>query len=129
MLVGKPPDGPRWPRGQKFILSPTGTAAEESHRSAVVAARGGGRAALETALAAWASPLSVAPGDGVLLGQLREKPRGIAELAELLEDSGIAVAEVRAAVDRLVRGGLVELVPLASQVKPEPPPPPPVRWR
>jgi hypothetical protein len=129
MLVGKQPDGPRYQRGQKFTLSPAGAAADEGYRSAVLAARGAGRAALEASCAAWAAPLSVAAGDGVVLGQLREKPLGLADLAGLLEDTGIGLQEVRSAVGRLVLAELVLLVPLASKVKPEPPPPPPLRWR
>jgi hypothetical protein len=106
----------RWPRGQKFTPSPEGVTAEEAYRTAVAAARQSGRAALDAALAAWAAPLGVQPGDGVVLSQLRAERRGIPDLCRALEEAGIAAAEVRAAVDRLVAAGAVVPVPLASQL-------------
>jgi hypothetical protein len=115
MLQGKTDDGPRWPRGQKFSLSAAGQSAHDGHRAAVQAARGVGRSALDAALAAWSAPLQVEPADGVLLGELREKPRGLADLSRALEDAGVSAAEVRAAMGRLAKAGLVEPVPLASQ--------------
>ncbi|ACL66887.1 conserved hypothetical protein [Anaeromyxobacter dehalogenans 2CP-1] len=125
----KPREGPRWARGQKFTLSLAGRDAEEAYRAAVLDARGAGRAVLDTALAAWASPRAVEPGDGVLLGELKGKPRGLSDLGHALEDAGIPGAEVRAALDRLVRAGLAELVPLASQLEAQRAPPPVTgRW-
>lgn len=106
----------RWPRGQKFTLSTAGVAAELAHREAVNGARSSGRAALQAALAAWAEPLGVQGGDGVLLVELRGQKKGLNELARALEDTGIEPAEVKAAVDRLVLAGLAEPVPLASQL-------------
>ncbi len=106
----------RWPRGQKFTLSPAGEAAELAHRDAVNGARSSGRAALQTALAAWAEPLRVQLGDGVLLVELRGQKKGLNELSRALEDTGIEPAEVKAAVDRLVLAGLAQAVPLASQI-------------
>jgi hypothetical protein len=109
--------GPRrWPRGQKFTISLSGLRADEAYRAAVLAARTAGRSALEAAVAAWAAPFGVAPGDGVVLGELRSQRRGLGELAEALEGCGIDAKEVRAAVDRLVGAGLVDAVPLASQL-------------
>jgi hypothetical protein len=129
MLLGKTSDGPRFPRGQKFTLSAAGKAAEEAYRAVVMAARSTGRSALDAAVAAWSSPLRVAPGDGVLLGELRGKPRGLSELSEGLDAAGIAPGEVRAAVGRLVAAGLLEPVPPPSQ-QPSAAPPPPTgsRW-
>ena len=106
----------RWPRGQKFTLSVAGEAAELAHREAVNGARSSGRATLQAALAAWAAPLAVHGGDGVLLVELRGQKKGLNELARALEDTGIEAAEVKAAVDRLVLAGLAEPVPLASQL-------------
>jgi len=107
----------RWPRGQKFTLSPEGAGAREAYQVVVLAARAAGRAALDAALASWATPRAIAPGDGVVLGELGGKPRGLNDLADALEECGIEVAEVRSAVDRLVAAGLVSPVPLASQVR------------
>lgn len=104
----KNPGGKRWPRGQKFVLSSTGAAAEAAYREAVFAARALGRAALASAQLAWAEPLRVQPGDGVVLGELRGGRRSIAEIARSLEDCGTSAAEVKAAVDRLAEAGLVE---------------------
>lgn len=129
MLTAKLSEGPRWPRGQKFALSATGVAASEAYRAAVTEARGGGRTALDAALSGWASPLAVAPSDGVLLGELREKPRGFPELAKSLEETGAEQRDVRLGLDRLVKAGLVELVPLASAQEKEPPRPPPASFR
>jgi hypothetical protein len=115
MLQGKTDDGPRWPRGQKFVLSATGQTAHDGYRAAVLDARGVGRSALDAALAGWAAPFLIQPADGVLLSELREKPRGLADLARAVEDAGTTASEVRGAVGRLVKAGLVEPVPLASQ--------------
>ena len=110
------PSGRRWPRGQKFTISHSGLPADEAYRAAVLGARSAGRAALDAALDAWARPHGVRPGDGVVLGELRAERRGLADLARALEGCGIEPSEVREAVDRLVAAGLVDPVPLASQV-------------
>jgi hypothetical protein len=110
-------DGPkRWPRGQKFTLSPLGVEAEVSYRSCVAVARTTGRSALAAALAAWAEPLRLAAGDGIILGELREARMGVSDLCKRLEDAGIAPDEVRGALERLVAAGVVAPLPLASQV-------------
>lgn len=113
----KKSDGPkRWPRGQKFTLSPEGVAAELSYRTCVVAARTSGRSALDAALAGWAGPLKLAPGDGIILGELRDSRMGVPDLCRRLEDAGIPATEVRSALERLVAAGVVAPLPLASQV-------------
>lgn len=116
MLLAKPPTSKRWPRGQKFSISPVGAGAEEAYRAAVVEARASGRSALDAALAAWATPRGLAPADGVLLAELSGKRLGVAELCEALEPTGIERDEVRAGIDRLVSAGIVEPLPLRSQV-------------
>jgi len=110
------PTPKRWPRGQKFTLSAAGEAAELAHRDVVNGARSSGRAALQAALTAWAAPLAVQAGDGVFLVELRGQKKGLNDLSRSLEGTGIEVAEVKAAVDRLVVAGLAEPVPLASQL-------------
>src|SRR5512138_2225568 len=118
MFSTKPtPGGKRWPRGQKFTLSPAGTEDEAAYRAAVLAARASGRAALESALAGWASPRSVQPADGVLLSELAGKRLGLGELTRALEAAGVAPDEVRAGIRRLVDAGIVVPVPLASQMR------------
>jgi len=103
----------RWPRGQKFMLSAAGQLADQLHRETVNGSRGSGRSSLDAALAAWAAPLGVKPTDGVLLGELRGQRRGFNDLASSLETSGIEAAEVKAAVERLVKAGLAEPAPVA----------------
>ena len=117
MQTDKPTDGrKRWARGQKFTLSDVGTEAATAYRSAVAAGRSSGRPALEAALLAWSSPRRVAPGDGIILAELAGKPLGVSHLCEALETSGVAPDEVRAAIGRLVDAGIVQPVPLASQL-------------
>ncbi len=116
MLTSKPSsDRKRWARGQKFTLSAAGAVAEAAYRNAVLGARASGRTALESALAAWAGPRRVAPGDGVILAELSGKRLGLPHLCEALETTGIVAEEVRASIGRLVDAGIVETVPLASQ--------------
>ncbi len=117
MLTGKSMDGRRrFARGQKFTLSAAGAAAEATYREAVLASRASGRQALETALVGWAESFRVAPGDGMVLAELSGKRVGLSRLCEALDTSGVAPDEIRAAVGRLVDAGIVELVPLASQL-------------
>lgn len=117
MHTGKPTDGrKRWARGQKFTLSAVGAAAELEYRNVVTGARSSGRTSLEAALVAWATPLGLAPGDGVILAELSGKRVGFSVVCDALETSGMPPDEVRAAIGRLVDAGIVELVPLASQV-------------
>jgi hypothetical protein len=118
MFAAKPPAGPkRWPRGQKFALSPTGETAEAGYREAVASARSAGRAMLESTLAGWAAPLGVHPGDGVVLSQLRPGRVGVPDLVKALDGAGIPPDEVRAALHRLVETNLAVPLPLASQLE------------
>ncbi len=115
MLLGKTKDGKRWPRGQKFALSPAGTQAQDAYHAAVQGARASGRAALESALAAWATPRGVTPADGAILSELSGKRLGLGALCEALETTGIAPDEVRAGIGRLVEAGIVDPLPPASR--------------
>ena len=115
MFSEKPPSGKRWPRGQKFALSPVGAAAQDAYHAAVLGARASGRTALEAALAAWSAPRGVAPADGAILAELAGKRLGIGALCDALEVTGIAPDEVRAGIGRLVEAGIVEPLPPASR--------------
>jgi hypothetical protein len=95
-------------------MSPEGVVAEGTYRDAVQTARTRGRIALEIAQLAWAEPLGVQPGDGVVLGELRNGKKSIAELSRALEDCGTTQLEVKAAIDRLSDAHLVEPAPLAQ---------------
>lgn len=115
-MLGKRNEPKRWPRGQKFALSPEGTDAEAAYRDVVQESRASGRAALDAALAAWAGPRRVTPADGIVLAELRGKRLGVPDLVRELETAGIAADEVRASLERLVAAGVVAAIPLASQI-------------
>ena len=106
----KPRGGKRWPRGQKFLISPTGVVAETEYRDAVQHARAQGRGALESAQLGWSGPRGLDPIDGVVLGELRSGRKSIADVAHSLEDCGTTPLEVKAAIDRLAASGLIEPV-------------------
>ncbi len=108
----------RWPRGQKFTLSSSGAEAAAEYRATVVGARASGRAVLDSALAAWAAPRSILPGDGILLPELAGKRLGLTDLFRSLEPAGVVPAEVRDALGRLVDAGIVDPVPLAPRLAP-----------
>jgi hypothetical protein len=103
--------GKRWPRGQKFALSPRGIEAEATYRDVVASARSSGRTNLDAAQQEWARGLGVDPRDGVVLAELRGGKRSIADVAKALEDCGTTPAEVKASVDRLTDAQLVEPFP------------------
>jgi hypothetical protein len=107
----KPRGGRRWPRGQRFTLSPSGVSAHAAYLAAIQDSRSSGRSALETAQASWARELGVEPDDGVVLSELRNGHRSIAEIARSLEACGTTSAEVKQAIDRLVGAGAVEPSP------------------
>jgi len=111
----KPSGGRRWPRGQRFSLSPLGVESAATYRQAVAGARAQGRDSLETAERAWAVPRLLAPGDGVVLCQIEPGRCSLGDLARALEPCGVTAAEVKAAVDRLADAGLIEPVPGAAQ--------------
>jgi hypothetical protein len=115
-MLDSKPTPQRWPRGQKFTVSDAGVEVEEAYRAVVTEARTSGRSALEAALAAWASPRGLSPGDGVVLSELRGKRLGLPDLCRGLETTGIPPDEVRAAIGRLVAAGAVQPLPLASQL-------------
>jgi hypothetical protein len=106
----KPRGGKRWPRGQKFSISPAGVLAETEYREAIQRARAQGRGALEAAQQGWCAPRGLDPVDGVVLGELRTGRKSIAEVARALEDCGTTQPEVKAAIDRLAESGLIEPV-------------------
>lgn len=107
-------DGPkRWPRGQKFTLTETGATAEAEYRTTVAESRTSGRAYLDGALAAWATPRGVAPKDGIVLSELRAGKTGVPQLARDLEPVGFAPDDVRSAIERLVAAAMI--APMASE--------------
>lgn len=113
----RPSGGRRWPRGQRFSLSPLGVESTATYRQMVAGARAQGRESLEAAERAWAVPRLLAPGDGVVLCQIEPGRCSLGDLARALEPAGITSAEVKAAVDRLADAGLVEAIPGAAQAR------------
>lgn len=99
---------PRWPRGQRFSLSPIGIEAEAAYRSAVQDVRALGREALELAERRWADRLGLDPCDGIVLTELRQGRLTLPQLARAMECCDTSDIQVRAALDRLVRAGFVE---------------------
>src|SRR5512138_936758 len=106
----------RWPRGQKFSLTETGSTAEAAYRTAVTESRAAGRSVLDGALAAWAEPRGISPKDGIVLAELRAGKAGVPQLVKELEPAGFAPDDVRAAIQRLVEAAMVEPLPLPSEV-------------
>ncbi len=101
----------RWPRSQHFRLTEKGIEAEAQYREMIAAARDGqGRFSYDAARAAWALPLKLEPSDGLCLGELQTEPRTLPEIVLALEPCGSTKQEVRAAVERLVDGGFLDLV-------------------
>jgi DNA-binding MarR family transcriptional regulator len=113
----RPRGAHRWPRGQRFQLTETGQAAEAAHAEAVRDARAQGRSALDGAQRRWSEPLGLETGDGVVLGELKQGRRSLADVARALEDCGSTRGDVKEAVDRLVDRGLVQPLPLPAQAQ------------
>ena len=82
------------------------------HREAVNGARSSGRTLARRRAGGLGGPASACgPADGLLLSELRGQQRGLNDLVRAIESSGIEPAEVKSAIDRLVKAGLVEPVP------------------
>ena len=114
----------KWPRSQKFQLSPTGREAGANYRDVIVAARAeAGRPSFDAARDEWAKRLLLEPTDGLYLRELMDGPRTIEEMTTSLEGCGPQKKDVREAVDRLVRARMLEPV-----IPPPAPTPPPRRW-
>ncbi len=104
-------EGPRRPRNQKFRLSAIGTEAEAHYQAAVKSSHSrSGREAFDQAMATWATPLGVQPGDGVYLSELRISVQTLPELVERLATCGTTKSEAEAALERLLSAKLAELV-------------------
>ena len=98
----------RWPRAQRFTLSPKGLEAETTYRSSVVASRAlDGRASFDAARVAWAVPLGIDPDDGVYLCEIRDRPVGLGALVEALAPCDKTRQDTVNALERLLDAGLV----------------------
>ncbi len=114
----------RFGRAQKFRLSPKGSEAAASYALMIEGAKEGtGRAQFDAARSAWGSSLGLAAEDGLYLVEFGEAARTIPEAVQNLESCGTTAKEVKAAVERLLKHGMLEPLPSA----PPPPAPPPRR--
>ena len=118
------PPRAKWSRSQRFRLTAAGREAERVYRQDIVASRAeGGRKSFDAARGGWAAKLALEPTDGLYLGELVEAPRTIPEIAASLDGYGPQRGDVRAAIERLLRLRMMELV-----APPPAPPAPPRRW-
>lgn len=115
----------RFGRAQKFRLSPKGTEAATSYAAMIEAAKGGtGRGQFDAARAAWGTSLGLAADDGLFLVEFVAGDRTLAEATRSLEACGTTAKEVKTAIERLLKVGMLEPLPAA----PPPPAPPPRRY-
>jgi hypothetical protein len=115
----------RFGRAQKFRLSPKGAEAAASYAAMIEAAKSGsGRAQFDAARASWGASLGLASDDGLFLVEFVPGERTVAEAARSLESCGTTAKEVKAAVERLLKLGMLEPLP----AEPPPPAPPPRRY-
>ncbi len=116
----RPPGSLRWAPRQRFGLSAAGQAARLARDLAIASAHteDNGRQGLDEALAEWAKPLGIEPGDGVYLEELKLGLRTVSQVAESLADCGMTKPEVQAATDRLYKAGLLDPDPPAPEPRP-----------
>jgi hypothetical protein len=108
----------RFSRGQKFRLSPKGIEAKEAYALMIKEAQSGtGRANFDAARTGWGASHGLGPEDGLFLVEFGEGDRTVPEAVRNLDGCGTPAKEVKAAVERLLTGGMIEPVPAA------PPPP------
>ncbi|MBZ4422457.1 hypothetical protein [Myxococcus sp. RHSTA-1-4] len=115
----------RYGRAQKFRLSPKGAEATASYAAMIEAAKSGtGRSQFDAARATWGASLGLAADDGLFLGEFASGERTVAETARNLEGCGTPAKEVKAAIERLLKLGMLEPLPAAAP----PPAPAPRRY-
>ncbi len=116
----RPPGSLRWAPRQRFGLSAAGDAARAGREQAIASAHteDNGREGLDEALALWAKPLGIEPGDGVYLEEFTLGLRTVAQVAESLADCGTTKPEVQASTDRLFKAGLLDPDPPAPEPRP-----------
>jgi hypothetical protein len=116
----------RFGRAQKFQLSAKGTEAAQTYAAMIEAAKAGsGRAQFDAARAAWGASLGLSAEDGLFLVEFGEGARTIPEATRSLESCGTTAKEVKAAVEHLLKHGMLEPQPATT---PPPPAPPPRRY-
>jgi hypothetical protein len=99
----------KWRPRQKFVLTPDGKVARDGWKATVGALpRGeGAREALASARTAWAAEHLVEGGDATVLAEFGTEPVLARQLLGLLDESGLTLADVQDALDRLYAAGLI----------------------
>ncbi len=105
----KRPGSLRWPPRQRFTLTESGRIALAEYAEAIERyhASGQGRDQLEAAQHGWAESHKVDGRDAAILGEFAARERLPREVQAALEDCGVSLADVQAAVDRLYTAGLL----------------------
>lgn len=108
------PPAPRWPKAQRFELSPRGRTIAAAYRADVAASRGPSvHRPFEHARATWAERFGLALDDGLYLIEIDDQPCTLRQLDESLAICGQSRGVILDSVRRLLRVGLLRLVPLA----------------
>lgn len=99
----------KWRPRQKFVLTAEGRAARDAWKGTVAALpRGeGARDALAAARAAWAAEHLVDGADATILAEFDGVALLHRQVLALVEDSGLTLADVQDAIDRLYAAGLL----------------------
>ncbi len=105
----KRPGSLRWPPRQRFLLTEGGRGALLDYNQAIERyhTSGLGRDNLEQAQRDWALLHKVAERDASILSEFAERERLPREVQAALEDCGVGLADVQAAIDRLYGAGLL----------------------
>jgi hypothetical protein len=112
MTLDDRPPKLRWPRSQRFLLSPKGGEAEASYRNMIVASRSTeGRASYDAARASWAGTYAVEADDGLYLQEIASKPSNLSQLTAALETCGKTRPDAINALGRLFDAGLIAPAP------------------
>lgn len=105
----------RYPRSQKFRLSPKGAEAVEAYEITIAQARSGhGRSEFDAARKAWGIPRGLAPEDAQYLVEFGVAGHTLKETAEALRDCGPSPQDVKEATERLISFGMLEAVPASN---------------
>jgi hypothetical protein len=98
----------KWPRTQRFTLSPRGLDAEAQYREQIVASRvNSGRASFDAARAEWAKNHAIQADDGLYLAEVAAGPVNLQQIVGALETCGKNRLDAIAAIERLISAGLV----------------------
>ena len=105
----KRPGSLRWPPRQRFILTEVGRGALMEYSEAIERyhSSGLGREHLEEAQRGWAQAHKVADLDAAILGEFADRERLPREVQAALQDCGVSLPDVQAAIDRLYTAGLL----------------------